>query len=96
MEFIKAQDEKKLAEVAAKLAATSAAAVTTELKWGRAHEEICNIARERKVDLVVMSTHGYTGFSHLAFGSVAERVLRSCPVPMLSIRPDTHTPGKAT
>lgn len=87
MEFLKAQGEKKLAEDAAWLASKSDIAAMTELKYGRADEEICNMAREYKVDLVVMSTHGHTGFSHFAFGSVAERVLRKCPVPILSIRP---------
>ena len=59
----------------------------TVLKYGCPDEEICNMVKEYKAELVVMSTHGYTPFSRLAFGSVAERVLRCCPVPVLSIRP---------
>jgi universal stress protein A len=37
--------------------------------------------------LVVMSTHGRTGMSHLLMGSVAERVVRLSPTPVLTIRP---------
>ena len=91
MESIKAQGEKKLAEAAALLASKSEVPVTAVLKCGRAHEEICAIAKEHKADIMVLSTHGYTGFSHLAYGSVAERVLRSCSVPMVSIRPTDNT-----
>lgn len=91
MEAIKAQGEKKLAETAARLALEHDLVVTTELKCGNAHAKICAIAEKHKADLMVLSTHGYTGFSHLAHGSVAERVLRSCSMPMLSIRPSKLT-----
>ena len=37
-------------------------------------------------DMVVMGTHGRTGFSHLLMGSVAERVVRRSPVPVLTVR----------
>ncbi len=40
-----------------------------------------------KVDLIVMSTHGRTGFGRLVFGSVAESVLRGTTVPILLLRP---------
>ena len=45
-------------------------------------EEICCLARERQVKMVVMGTHGRTGLPHLLLGSVAENVVRhaSCPV----------------
>jgi universal stress protein A len=39
------------------------------------------------VDLIVMATHGRTGLSHLLIGSVAERVVRTSPCPVLTIRP---------
>ncbi len=91
MESIEAEGKKKLAEAAAMLASKSEVDVTAVLKCGCAHEKICAIASEQKADLMVMSTHGYTGFSHLAHGSVAERVLRSCSVPVLSIRATEHT-----
>lgn len=94
METIKAQFQLKLTAAAEALRSKSDLAVTSVFKCGRPHEMLCNTAKEYKADLVVMSTHGYTGLSHLAYGSVAERVLRSCPVPMLSIRPNTHATVK--
>lgn len=89
-EFLKSQGEKHLAEAATLLASKSGGDARTVLRYGRADEEICKMVREFNADLVVMSTHGYTGFSHLAFGTVTERVMRSCPVPMLSIRSAGH------
>ena len=41
-----------------------------------------------RADLVVMATHGRSGVSRWAFGSVAGKVLRNCPVPLLAVRPD--------
>jgi nucleotide-binding universal stress UspA family protein len=37
-------------------------------------------------DLIVVGTHGRTGFAHLVLGSVAERIVRRSPVPVLSVR----------
>jgi len=48
--------------------------------------EIVRIAEEQHADLVVIATHGNTGWRHLAFGSVAEKVLRLASCPVLSVR----------
>ena len=47
---------------------------------------ILQIARERECDLIVMGTHGRTGLSHLLMGSVAEKVLRKAPCPVLTVK----------
>jgi len=49
---------------------------------GRAFEEICRLAQDTGIDLIVIATRGNTGLKHLALGSTAERVVRysSCPV----------------
>lgn len=47
---------------------------------------IVEFAKARKIDLIVMGTHGRTGVAHLMLGSVAERVLRTAPCPVLTIR----------
>lgn len=52
--------------------------------------EIIKAAREKKVDLIVIATHGRTGLSHILFGSVAEKVVRKAPCPVLSIRHPEH------
>jgi len=61
-------------------------AVTTEALVGSPAGTIAGTAAERGVDLIVMGTHGRSGFSHLFMGSVAERVLRSAPCPVLTVR----------
>ena len=53
---------------------------------GRPAEEILRVAREEKVDLIVMGTHGRTGVRHLLLGSVAEAVTRHAPCPVLTAR----------
>jgi nucleotide-binding universal stress UspA family protein len=47
--------------------------------------EIANYARAEAIDLIVMGTHGRGGFSHLLMGSVAERVVRIAPCPVLTV-----------
>jgi nucleotide-binding universal stress UspA family protein len=51
-----------------------------------AAEGIVNYADKEDVDLIVISTHGRTGLSHLLIGSVAERVVRHAKCPVLSVR----------
>jgi len=48
--------------------------------------EIIRTAREKKVDLIVIGTHGRTGIDHLLFGSTAEKVVRKAPCPVLTVR----------
>ncbi len=52
--------------------------------------EIIKAAREKEVDLIVIATHGRTGLSHILLGSVAEKVVRKAPCPVLSIRHPQH------
>lgn len=52
---------------------------------GAVHDTIIEFAKERGVDLVIMATHGRTGISRLLIGSVAERVVRECPLPVLTV-----------
>ena len=47
--------------------------------------EICNLAEQRDVDLIMTATHGRTGFKHLLIGSVAERVVRHAPRSVLVV-----------
>ena len=56
-----------------------------ELLAGLPSECICQVAREKKCDLIMMGTHGWTGFNRVLFGSVAERVIQRAPCPVLSI-----------
>jgi nucleotide-binding universal stress UspA family protein len=54
---------------------------------GNAAPEILKLAAQRDIDLIVMGTHGRTGVKHFLLGSVAERVVREAPVPVLTIHP---------
>lgn len=51
-----------------------------------AAEGICNYAAKEGIDLIVVSTHGRTGLAHLLIGSVAEKVVRHAPCPVLTVR----------
>jgi len=50
--------------------------------------EIIRYARDKKIELVVISTHGRTGLQHALFGSVAEKVVRKAPCPVLVVKRD--------
>ncbi len=57
-----------------------------EIAAGHAADTIVRVAQERNVDLIVMGTHGRTGLQHVLLGSVAERVVRLAPCPVLTAR----------
>lgn len=60
--------------------------IDTEVLFGHGARTIAEYATERGVDLIVMGTHGRTGFAHLLLGSVAERLVRTAPCPVLTVR----------
>jgi universal stress protein A len=62
------------------------AAIETVLESGVPYQKVIEAAEQRKVDFIVMATHGRTGLSHLLLGSVAERIVRSAACPVLTVR----------
>jgi nucleotide-binding universal stress UspA family protein len=62
--------------------------VRTSVRRGIPHTAIIDYATTHDVDLVVMGTHGRTGFQRFLLGSVAERVLREAPVPVVTAHLD--------
>ena len=52
--------------------------------------EIDRYATETDIGLIVIGTHGRSGFSHVLLGSIAERVVRRAPCPVLTVRPQTR------
>jgi universal stress protein A len=60
------------------------------IKTGVTFVEIIDYVREAAIDLIVMGTHGRSGIEHILIGSVAEKVVRKSPCPVLTIRPESH------
>jgi universal stress protein A len=58
----------------------------TAVVIGDAAQEIIRMAEQEQVDLIVIATHGQSGWRHFVFGSVAEKVVRLAPCPVLTIR----------
>lgn len=57
------------------------------LRIGVPHEEIVAACTAEAPDMIVMGTHGRSGLNRLLMGSVAERVVRTSPCPVLTVRP---------
>lgn len=58
---------------------------------GGTADEICAAADAIGADLIVIGTHGRSGLSHVLLGSVAEKVVRKAPCPVLTVRPHMHS-----
>ncbi|WP_248898008.1 universal stress protein [Haloplanus halobius] len=68
------------------VAATTDRSVTTAVREGRPATKIREYALEHDADMVAMGTRGRHGENRFLVGSVAERVVRTCPVPVLTVR----------
>lgn len=60
--------------------------VQSTVRTGLPAHEIVEAAKEFDVDLIIIATHGHTGWKHLAIGSTTERVVRVAPCPVLVVR----------
>jgi len=59
----------------------------TKVLIGDIAEEIIKYIESERIDLVIMGTHGRKGIDRIVFGSVADRVIKSAPVPVMSVNP---------
>jgi nucleotide-binding universal stress UspA family protein len=64
--------------------------VRLELRLGSPFVEIVRYARDQQIDLIIMGTHGRGPIAHVLLGSVAERVVRKAPCPVLTVRHGQH------
>lgn len=60
--------------------------VSSEIVVGTPFVEILRFARQEKIDLIVVGTHGRSSLAHLLIGSTAEKIVRHSPCPVLTIR----------
>ncbi len=84
---LEAGARKYLGKIATKLRKDGISAETKLVVNGEPAAKILGVAKEEKVDLIIMSTHGRSGFSRWVLGSVAERVLSHSSVPVLMAIP---------
>jgi universal stress protein A len=68
------------------IAAQQIIPIETCVLWGDPATTICDVAKTRPCELIVMSTHGRTGLAHVFIGSVAERVVRYASCNVLIVR----------
>lgn len=64
--------------------------VVRVVRRGSPFREITEYAKENQIDLLVLATHGRSGLAHFLLGSVVERIIRSSPCPVLTIRHPEH------
>jgi nucleotide-binding universal stress UspA family protein len=83
---LRAQADEELTVQRDEALALGAPAVDTLTLHGLVADEILRAARDDGSDLIVLGTHGRTGIRHALLGSVAERVLRLAPCPVLVAR----------
>lgn len=84
------EEARRILHEAADAARKAGVPVETRTLTGIPFEEIVRLGEELSVDLIIMGTHGRTGMSHLLLGSVAERVVRKAPCPVLTVRQEEH------
>ena len=82
-----AASAKYLAGVESRLSTKGIKVKTVSVEGSRPADAIRDYARKNGMDLIVMSTRGYTGLKKALWGCVAAEVLNQSPVPMLLVRP---------
>lgn len=95
VESMQAQSEKMVADAERMLQqipepSVGVQSITRAVRVGAAFMEIIEYAQSQQIDLIVIGTHGRSGFAHILMGSVAERVVRKAPCPVLSVKPEGH------
>ena len=81
-----AESSEKALQAAIKERLPQGLVVHTVLTFGDPAQEIIRTAEERRIDLIVIATHGHTGWGRFIFGSVAEKVVRLALCPVLTLK----------
>jgi nucleotide-binding universal stress UspA family protein len=83
------QSRDRLRQLARQFAGAGRIAPESVVNFGKPFHEIARVAKEREADLIILATHGHTGFKHIQLGSTSERVVRHAPCPVLVVRAET-------
>lgn len=86
---VREEAETYLEGVAERLRADGRSVEIKLMESGSAGAAIPTMAQDARADLVALATHGHGGLRRMVLGSVADKVLRSSPLPLLVLRPDT-------
>ena len=79
--------EQSMAEFIAEAFTDKSVKVEGKILSGYAAQEILAYATNNNMDIIIMGTHGRTGIDRMLFGSVAEKVVKTAPMPVMTIRP---------
>jgi universal stress protein A len=90
IEELKASAEENMRDLVHTARKSGITGATSLIRSGLPAHEIVDAAREFDVDLIVIATHGFTGWKHFAIGSTAERVARAASCPVLVVREKEH------
>lgn len=94
-QFVETEAGKAMQGVLQHLESRGIAQPRGRLGRGKPSDTIVQIADDEGYDLIVMGTYGTAGIGHLLHGSVAEKVVRRAPCPVLTIRTDPEMAGRA-
>jgi len=86
LQEMQAAFEQRLVAASADARAAGAPQVDAKVLTGPVATELTDFAEQGHFDLIVMGTHGRTGLRHLVLGSVAEKVVRTAPCAVLTVR----------
>jgi nucleotide-binding universal stress UspA family protein len=93
---IQAIVNQRLFELAAKIKKESGIHAETICSTGRTAHEIADLAKERGADLIIMGTHGASGFEEYFIGSNAHKTVTIAPCPVITVQTHIKTPGFRT
>jgi universal stress protein A len=91
IESIDADAKAQLDDCVKKIRKFGSIEIVPIIRKGLDYEEIIKYSEEKKIDVIVIATHGRTGILHTLLGSVAEKVIRYSKIPVLVTTPPTNS-----
>jgi nucleotide-binding universal stress UspA family protein len=91
IESIDADAQEHLKECIKKIKKIKDVEIVAAIQKGIDYEEIIKYSKDKKIDMIVIATHGRTGILHTLLGSVAEKVIRYSKIPVLVTTPPSKS-----